>query len=84
MGCKVPHETCFVTSGGKLKLNDANDGYTKFFKYINGVVSYSVIYINGAIESVTHKGSPSPPVPAKPNKLYSRGSFVDIVCWTVG
>ena len=27
---------------------------------------------------------PSPPVPAKPNMLYSRGSFVDIVCWTVG
>ena len=31
-----------------------------------------------------HKGSSSPPVPAKPNILYSRGSFVDIVCWTVG
>ena len=31
-----------------------------------------------------HKGSPSPPVPAKPNILYSRGMFVDIVCWTVG
>ena len=30
------------------------------------------------------KESPSPPVPAKPNILYSRGSFVDIVCWTVG
>ena len=23
------------------------------------------------------------PVPAKPNILYSRGSFDDIVCWTV-
>ena len=31
-----------------------------------------------------HKGSPLPPVPAKPNTLYSRGSFVDNVCWTVG
>ena len=31
-------------------------------------------------EEVRHKGSPSPPVPAKPNTLYSRGSFVDIVC----
>ena len=26
----------------------------------------------------SHEGSPSPPVPAKPNILYSRGSFVDI------
>ena len=24
------------------------------------------------------------PVPAKPNVLYSRGRFVDMVCWTVG
>ena len=31
-----------------------------------------------------HKGSPQPPVPAKPNTLYSRGRFVDMVCWTVG
>ena len=31
-----------------------------------------------------HKGPPAPPVPAKPNILYSRGSFVDIFCWTVG
>ena len=29
-------------------------------------------------------GSPSSPVPAKPNILYNRESFVDIVCWTVG
>ena len=36
------------------------------------------------ITYLVHKGSPSPPVPAKPNILYSRGSFVDIVCWTVG
>ena len=28
--------------------------------------------------------SPKPPVPAKPNVLYSRGRFVDMVCWTVG
>ena len=27
---------------------------------------------------------PEPPVPAKPNILYNRGMFVDIVCWTVG
>ena len=27
---------------------------------------------------------PLPLVPAKTNILYSRGSFVDIVCWTVG
>ena len=32
----------------------------------------------------THKEPPSPPVPAKPNILYIRGMFVDIVCWTVG
>ena len=28
--------------------------------------------------------SPKPPVPAKPNVLYSRVRFIDIVCWTVG
>jgi hypothetical protein len=28
--------------------------------------------------------SPEPPVPAKPNVLYSRERFVDMVCWTVG
>ena len=33
---------------------------------------------------IMHKESPSPPVPAKPNTLYSRGSFVAIVCWIVG
>ena len=27
---------------------------------------------------------PQPPVPAKPNMLYSRERFVDMVCWTVG
>ena len=31
-----------------------------------------------------HKGFFKPPVPAKPNILYSRGKFVDMVCWTVG
>ena len=30
------------------------------------------------------KGSPLPPLPAKPNTLYSRESFVDTVCWTLG
>ena len=38
-------------------------------------------------DSRDHKGYPTPPVPAKPNILYSRGSFVDIdidiECWTV-
>ena len=34
-------------------------------------------------EHEAHEGPPSPPVPAKPNTLYSRGSFVDIVRWTV-
>ena len=31
-----------------------------------------------------HKETPLPPVPGKPNILYIRGMFVDIVCWTVG
>ena len=31
------------------------------------------------LDGVAHKGSLLPPVPAKPNTLYSRGSFVDIV-----
>ena len=45
---------------------------------------------NSILHSDTHnvtfsrKASPSPPVPAKPNTLYSRGRFVYIVCWTVG
>ena len=33
---------------------------------------------------IGHEGPPKPPVPAKPNILYSREKFVDIVCWTVG
>ena len=32
----------------------------------------------------TIRKAPKPPVPAKPNVLYSRGKFVDMVCWTVG
>ena len=31
-----------------------------------------------------HKRFFQPPVPAKPNILYIRGKFVDMVCWTVG
>ena len=39
---------------------------------------------NKPMEKPLHKESPSPPVPAKPNILYIKGMFVDIVCWTVG
>ena len=41
--------------------------------------------VNCHLSTVTchHKGFFWPPVPAKPNILYSRGKFVDIVCWTV-
>ena len=35
------------------------------------------------LEGEGHEGPPSPPVLAKPNILYSKGSFVDIECWTV-
>ena len=28
--------------------------------------------------------SPEPPVPPKPDVLYSRGRFVDMLSWTVG
>ena len=48
---------------------------------VNNITGYL-----GRVEGVGeghHKGSPLPPVPAKPNILYSSGRFVDMVCWTV-
>ena len=47
--------------------------------YLSGIIIYLKIVPKYGEGGALHEGSPSSPVPAKPNILYSRGMFVDNV-----
>ena len=63
--------TCKVTCTG---LSQAEEQLPAELCPISGPIN---------IPPLPKKGSPLPQVPAKPNILYGRARFVDIMCWTV-